>query len=108
MGTWASSPSSFVAATKAKASEVNAKFTNIYAALASGTHDHYINASINNRLSNGSVDVTSSACYFNGFFTIDTGATYKLKTSSSRMVTFGALTVDGTLDLTSGAISLVL
>lgn len=103
MGLLASSPSQFVAATKAKASEVNAKFTNVYNALTGGTHDYYANGIINNRLSNGSVDVTSNACYFNGYFTIDSTATYKLKTSSSRMVCFGDLTVYGTLELTSGA-----
>lgn len=108
MGTWASSPSQFVPATKAKSAEVNAKFTDIYNALGGGTHDHYLNGIINNRLSNGSVDITSSACYFNAFFTIDSTTTYKLKTSSSRMVTFGALTVYGTLNLTAGAIALVL
>ena len=103
MGTWASSPSSFVANTKAKSSEVNAKFTDVYNALTGGTHDHYLNAIINNRLSNGSVDITSSACYFNGYFTIDSNATYNLKSSSSRAVFFGELIVHGTLDLTSGA-----
>lgn len=103
MGTWASSPSAFVAATKAKAAEVNAKFTDNYNALAGGTHDHYVNAIINNRLNNGSVDVTSNACYFNGYMTIDTASTYKLKASSSRMVCFGELTINGTLELTSGA-----
>lgn len=103
MGTWASSPAQFVAGTKAKAAEVNAKHTDVYNALTGGTHDHYVNAIINNRLSNGSVDVTSSACYFNGYFTIDSTATYKLKSSSSRAVIFGELIVHGTLDMTSGS-----
>mgnify|MGYP001567447584 CR=1 FL=1 len=109
MGLLASSPSQFVAATKAKSSEVNSKFTDVYNALAAGTHDHYVNAIINNRISNGSVDVTSNACYFNGYHTIDTTATYKLKTSSSRMVIFGALTINtgGILEMTSGSEALI-
>lgn len=110
MGTWASSPSQFVAATKAKSSEVNAKFTNLYNTLTDGQHDLNISGIINNRIDAGSVDITSNSCYFAGYLTIDSTTTYKLKSSSSRMVIFGALTVNvgGTLDLTSGSEVLIL
>ena|SRR3990167_10107812 len=109
MGTWASSPSSFIATTKAKASEVNAKFTNLYNTLTDGQHDLNISGLITNRIDTGSVDVTSNACYIAGYLTIDSTTTYKLKTSSSRMVVFGALTINagGTLDMTSGSELLV-
>ena len=106
MGTWASSPAQFIAATKAKASEVNSKFTDVYSALTGGTYDHYLNAIINRRLDAGSVDITSSACYFNGYFAIDSTTTYKLKASSSRMVIFGELEIKsgGLVDMTSGSV----
>lgn len=110
MGTWASSPSSFVAATKAKSSEVNAKFTNLYNTLTDGQHDINISGLITNRIDQGSVDITSNACYIAGYLTIDSTTTYRLKTSSSRMVIFGDLTINsgGTLDLTSSSEVLVL
>lgn len=109
MGTFLSSPSQFVSDTKAKASEVNAKFTNIYNALTGGTHDYYANGIVNNRLSNGSVDVTAGSCYFNGYHAIDSTATYKLKDTTSRMVIFGDLEIKagGTLDMTSGSECLI-
>lgn len=109
MGTTLTSPASFVAATKAKASEVNNKFTSIYNALTGGTHDPYVNAVINARTSNGSVGVTAGACYFSGYHIIDSNASYLLKDSTSRMVIFGDLTINagGTLELTSGSECLI-
>ncbi len=110
MGTWASSPSQFVAASKAKASEINAKFTNIYNVLTDGQHDLNISGIINNTIDTGSVDITSNSCYFAGYLTVDSTTTYKLKTDSSRMVIFGDLTINsgGTIDMTSGSELLVL
>lgn len=108
MGTFASSPAQFVAGTKAKSAEINAKFTDHYNALRGGTYDLYINGLHNNRTSNGDVDVTGGSCYFNGYFAVDSNVTYKLKTSTSRMVTFGELIVYGTVDITSGAELLVI
>lgn len=110
MGTWASSPSQFIAATKAKASEVNAKFTNIYNTLTDGQHDLNISGIINKTIDTGSVDITSSSCYFAGYLTVDSTTTYKLKTASSRMVIFGELLINpgGTVDSTSGSELLVL
>ena len=108
MGTFASSPAQFVAGTKAKAAEVNSKFTDHYNALVGGTYALFINGIMNNRTSNGSVDVTAGSCYFNGFFTVDSNATYALKAASSRMVCLGALTVHGTLDITADAEALII
>lgn len=108
MASFASSPSSFIAGTKAKAAEINAKISNLYSAVASGTHDQYINGLHFNRTSNGTVGVTAGSCYFNAYHTIDSGTTYSLKSSTSRMAILGVLTVHGTLDITSGAVALVL
>lgn len=108
MGTILSVPASFVALTKARASEVNAKFTDIYNALAGASYDSVLNGIRNNRLSNGDVAITSGGCYINAFHAIDSTATYSLRDTTSRMVVFGALTVHGTLDITSGALALVL
>lgn len=105
MASYLTAPSSFVAATKAKASEVNSKFTAIYNALVGGTNDININGIFNNRLSNGNVDITANACYFAAYPIIDSATTYSLRNSSSRMVVLGDLTVNagGTIDTTAGA-----
>ena len=105
MGRYYSTPTSFVAATKARASEVNTNFTEVSNAFRAGTHDVYLNGLILNRLSNGNVSVTANGAYLGAYTTIDTNATYTLTDSTSRMAVLGMLTINagGFLILTSGA-----
>ncbi len=108
MGTLASSPSQFVAGTKAKAAEVNAKFTSIFNAIAGGDGDVYVNGVQGKRTASASVDITANASHFSVAHIVPTALTYRLMDSTSRMCALSSLTVQGTLSLTSGAEVLVL
>lgn len=105
MGLLASQPSSFVANTKAKASEVNAKFSDVYSVLASATRDIYISTLRFPRLSVANVTMTGSDCFVYAYHQIDSATTYHLATSTARMVFIGELEIKsgGTLQIDSGA-----
>ena len=105
MGTLASIPSSFVANTRARSSEVNAKFSDVYNALAAGTYDHYINGLRYRRLSSSSITMTGSDCYLFAYHQIDSSTTYDLATSTARMIILDTLEIKsgGTLHIAPSA-----
>ena len=105
MGTLASQPASFVANTKAKSSEVNAKFSDVYNVLAAGTRDVYLQGLRFPRLSSTNTTITGAECRVYAYLQIDSATTYHLATSTARMVCLGDLEIKsgGTLQIDSGA-----
>lgn len=110
MGSLLTSPASFVANTRARAAEVNAKFSAIATALRDGSNDIYVNGYRQSRLSTANVTLTGYDAFFGVFYTIGTNTTFDLATSTSRMVNVGDLEVStgATLHVASGAQVLVL
>lgn len=91
MGILASAPASFVANTRARASEVNAKFTEVDNAIRSGSRDLY-STGFRNALNDGNnTTLTGSECFIAGFYEIPTNMTFDIATSTARAVFLGAL-----------------
>jgi hypothetical protein len=96
----------FTAGTRAKASEVNAKMTHIWACLRSAIYIPFTPGYYNERR-NGNHTVNTAACFMAGYYQVQYGATFSLATSTARAVFFGECEVEdtATLHIGSGAVA---
>jgi hypothetical protein len=110
MGTLLSIPASFVKSTRAKAAEVNAKFSDIYSALADGSRDHYINALRFKRLVSVNATVSDSDCHLLAAPIIGAGITYDVATSTGMLIALESCQIltTGVISVGSGASFVVL
>lgn len=109
MGALLTAPASFVANTRARASEVNAKMTTIAEAIRGGSNDVYTNGYRLSRVSNGNTTISGNDCVMLGFYEVGTDLTYDLATSTARLSCSTVMKVNtgATLHIATGAIARV-
>jgi len=89
MGTLHTTPSTFVANTRAKSAEVNAKFSSLHGALTDGTKDPYINMTRHARTISVDSTITGTDCWVMPYGILGSAVTLDLATSTARFVALG-------------------
>lgn len=109
MGQLTTAPSTFVANTRARAAEVNAKFSAHNQALKGGVNDLYATGYRINRLSPDAVNttITGNDCFMCAFYTLETSTTFDLATSTARLACIGDFTIstNATLHIATNAVA---
>lgn len=97
----------FVANTRAKASEVNAKFNVLWGCLRDALYIPLTPGVYNDR-EGSSITIATSSCYMAGFYTVN--GTFSLDTSTARAVIFDTLAISSgsTMHIATNAICSVI
>jgi len=107
MGILASSPSSFVAGTRARAADMNNMIATVTGdMIAGGMFDHWATGYRVERLSTAtSTTITGNTSFMCSYFTIPTASTFDLATSTARLACLGDMDVptNSTFHIASGA-----
>ena len=101
---------SFTANTRAKASEVNAKFSHLWEAFRDGSRAPFTTGYYQKRYDDSAVTLNTATCFMAGYYRVPNGITFDLATSTARAVFFGELELQSTatFHVASAAVALVL
>lgn len=110
MGTLLSTPATYVANTRAKAAEMNAKLSDLNGVLTDGSRDVYINGLRQRRSLSVSQTLTGSECWTFGAPILAAGVTLDIATSTGVLVCLDTceLATTATVHIASGATWLII